>query len=142
MRANPSKFMAFRGGRLKRAPVPPLDARSAAIEWLQPSKYVKLLGIPFWEGEDDDSFCEQLYFKVKGIMGSWKEIKQLTAFGRTMIVNAMYFSRFRYVAQVLVLPAHVMEAIVSDAQALVWDKTPDLTQTSQYGTDRTGPRCA
>ena len=140
MRANPSKFMAFRGGRLKRSPVPPLDPRSTAIEWLQPNKFVKLLGIPFWEGEDDDDFFEQLYFKVKGIMSSWKEIKQLTVFGRTMIVNAMYFSRYRYVAQVMVPPAHITEAIVSDAQALVWDKTPNTTQTAEYGTDRTNRR--
>ena len=73
-------------------------------------------------------------------MSSWREIKQLTVFGRTMIVNAMYFSRFRYVAQVIVPPAHVTEAIVSDAQALVWDRTPNIAQKTEYGTDRINRR--
>ena len=39
-----------------------------------------------------------------------------------MLANAMIFSRFRYWAQCMSMPREILEAVVSDAQALVWGR--------------------
>ena len=112
MKANVKKFEGLRCGRLRNRPVPVVDVlRTSVIQWATPNKHVRILGIPFWEGPDQDSFMETLYAKTKGLMAAWIDHAHLTLIGRNMVANAMVFSRFRYVCQTMAMPTLVSEAI-------------------------------
>ena len=95
---------------------------------------VCVLGIPFWEGPDQDSFMETLYAKTKGLMAAWVDHAYLTLIGRNMIANTMVFSRFRYVCQTMAMTYHVATAIQSDVEALIWNHEADF-DADELGTE-------
>ena len=123
MRANAKKFEGIRCGRLRNKPVPLVpELRTSIIQWPGKDKHVRILGIPFWEGEDRDSFMDQLYSKTKAIMAAWCDHTYLTLMGRNMIANAMVYSRFRYVCFTMTMPQYMIDNIESDVEALLWNR--------------------
>ena len=64
------------------------------------------------------------YCKCRRLFSKWGPymVQYLTGFGRAMIINTLYFSRFRFYAQALVLPRKLSAAIVEDAQYLLNEK--------------------
>ena len=135
MKANAKKFEGLRCGTLRNKPVPTIDAlHTSTIQWAKPNNHVRVLGIPFWEGPDQDSFMETLYAKTKGLMAAWVDHAYLTLIGRNMIANAMVFSRFRYVCQTLAMPSHITAAIQSDVEALIWNHEANF-DADEFGTD-------
>ena len=92
------------------------------INWIQGPKWVKLLGIPFWEGPETDDFWEELYLKIKKIVAGWKRHIHASPFGKVMLINFMIYSRVRYVEQVMVPPKWFDIALEEDIQALLWSK--------------------
>ena len=126
MRANMPKTIGIRGGSLRGKPPPIIPELSTHhIRWLAdaPVKWVKLLGIPFWEGDETDDFWETFYLSVKRVISRWRRHLGVTTFGRVMLANAMLYSRIRYILSVMVPPAWFTMAIDEDVQALVWGKT-------------------
>ena len=71
---------------------------------------------------DENVFFRALYDKCKSKIAAWSDHDMCTQFGRSMLANAMIYSRFRYQAQCMALPKWLNEAIESDVQALVWSK--------------------
>ena len=69
----------------------------------------------------EDDFLEKKYNDAKALLAAWKDHTRMGIIGKAMLANAMYFSRFRYYAQCMSVRS-LTEAIVSDAQALVWNK--------------------
>ena len=126
MRANAKKFEGLRCGALRRKPVPLVpELGTETIRWAQPGKYVKILGIPYWEGEGDydvRDFWIEKYDKMKRIISRWRGVEALTLVGRRMLANAMVCGRFRYYAQTLECPADIVRAVGEDAQAVIWGK--------------------
>ena len=118
-RANQAKFEAIRLGASRRKTAP-ADADLRGIRLIAPHDRMILLGIPFGEQLDEEIFMEKLYLKVKSKMAAWHDHAQMTIFGRAMIANAMVYSRFRYVAQSMVIPDYLMQAIEEDVQTLLW----------------------
>ena len=117
MRVNMKKTEGLRCGRLARKPVPLLqELGTSTIKWVQEGEYVRLLGIPFWESGkyDVDISFRALYDKCKSKIAAWTDHPLLTQVGRSMLVNAMIYSRFRYWAQCMALPRWLNEAILSD----------------------------
>ena len=88
---------------------------------------------------DEKAFWEAKYFKVKRIVAAWKDHPMLSAFGKSMLANAMIYSRFRYWAQAMVIPEEIMAAIESDVQQLVWTKSGESTffDEEELGTEGT-----
>jgi len=143
MKANASKFEALRAGALKRAPIPnDLLLKATTINFPKVGEYVRLLGIPFWEDGkyDVDRFFEALYLKCKVKIAAWRDHALLTLFGKSMLANSMVFSRFRYWAQVMPLPAWLNAALEEDTQALIWAKEVDF-DPDEVGTSATYKRC-
>ena len=132
-RANIKKFEGLRCGATRRIP-PPTDGHNALIQWAG-TDWVRLLGIPFWEDNRDrvslkhitDAYWDTLYKKIKKLMAGWKRHVDLTIFGRVLLANMMVFSRIRYPSHCMEVPKYIYKAIVSDTQALLWEKdyTPD-----------------
>ena len=121
MRANMKKFEGLRCGRLKKKPVPLVqELCTDMIQWVKPGSYMRILGIPYWEEYEERKFFDKLYGDAKARMAAWTDHAYLTLVGRNMVANAMYFSRFRYVCQTMAMPIDIIEAIESDAQALIW----------------------
>ena len=123
MKVNMPKTNAFRGGSLRKVE-PPTDPElhTDLIQWVKGRKYVKILGIPFWEGEGNDEFWEELYLKIKTIVSGWRRATFLSPLGRVMLANFMIYSRVRYVEQVLTPPKWFDMCIEEDVQALIWGK--------------------
>ena len=63
----------------------------------------------------------------------------LTALGRAMIANSLIYSRFRYAAGTIAVPADINQAIEEDVQALIWNKDPTF-EADNRGTDRVNKR--
>ena len=69
MKANAKKFEGIRCGRLRDRPIPVVEAlRTTTIQWAKPDKHVRILGIPYWEQGDKDTFMDTLYSKTKALM--------------------------------------------------------------------------
>ena len=123
MLANKKKFEGIRCGALKRKPVPLIPALGThLIKWVKPNEYVRILGIPFWEKYDITLFYEELYDKTRAIIASWRNHDLLTIVGKGMLVNSMIYGRFRFYVNVEPMPKHITQALISDAQALIWNK--------------------
>ena len=72
-------------GRLKGVTPPPNpEYRTAEIAWSKPGKYVRILGIPFWEGKDYDprEFWIERYDKMKAVLARWPNLGALSLVGR------------------------------------------------------------
>ena len=119
MRANVNKFEGLRMGRLKGVTPPPNpEYRTAEIAWSKPGKYVRILGIPFWEGKDYDprEFWIERYDKMKAVLARWPNLGALSLVGRRNIANSMVMGRFRYYIQSMEIPTDIVEWIDSDVQ--------------------------
>ena len=133
MRANKRKFEGLRMGRTKRQPVPTTE-HTEPIAFVEDGKYIKLLGVPFWEKYDIEEFWNALYAKTKCILASWRDHASLTQIGRSMLANTMIVSRFRYWWHSDSMPHHIRDALESDLEALVWGKDVAF-DAEQAGTD-------
>ena len=125
MRANMPKTVGLRGGSFRAKPPPIIEEISTHhIKWVSdsPVKWVKLLGIPFWEDAETDDYWESFYLSVKRVISRWRRHLAVTTFGRVMLANAMLYSRIRYVLSVMVPPTWFTLAIDEDVQALIWGK--------------------
>jgi hypothetical protein len=71
MKANQKKFEGLRMGRTKKAEVPSTP-HTNPINWVQDGKYIRVLGVPFWEKYDVEEFWLALYRKTKVILASWR----------------------------------------------------------------------
>ena len=128
MRANKLKFTALRLGCTRRMPVPD-TAETRMIKFVTGKNAMTLLGVPFWEGQQhEDKFFEQLYAKVRCKIACWNAQVNLTTFGRSMLANSMVLSRFRYWTHSMKIPDDIMDDIVSDIQALVWQKNVSFAE--------------
>ena len=142
MKANAKKFEGLRCGSLKRKPVPTEPRlRADTIKWAKPGEYVRILGIPYWEGDEYDprEFWIERYEKMKRILAAWRGINSLTLVGRRMIANAMVAGRFRYYAQTLACPNDIVRAIGEDMQAIIWGKG-QMFHKDDFGTELQGRR--
>ena len=72
-------------------PPPNPEYRTAEIAWSKPGKYVRILGIPFWEGKDYDprEFWIERYDKMKAMLARWPNLGALSLVGRRNIANSM-----------------------------------------------------
>ena len=144
-RANKKKFEGIRAGCTRRM-APPSDRQNALIKWAGKG-YVRLLGIPHWEDNrdprnlthDTSEFWDELYLKCKRLLAGWKRHGDLTIYGRVMLVNMMIYSRFRYPCHCMFMPEKYVAAMLSDGQALLWDRdfAPDK---DEFGSTRTKKR--
>ena len=127
MSVNVKKTEGIRCGSLKRMPhLISTALRTDLIKWVRDGEWVRLLGIPFWENYNEDLFFEQLYLKAKAKIACWRHHFLLTQIGRGMLANTMFFSRFRYWGQCMVIPEYINTAIIEDSQALIWVKRPEF----------------
>ena len=92
------------------------------IRWLLEGEHTKYLGIPIGVNFDVEHFVTAKYYRMKALAATWLHPSHLTQFGRSMIANSLILSRFRYLAQSLVIPDSIMKALHGDTQALVWNK--------------------
>ena len=135
-RANKTKFVCFRLGATKKAPLP--DARKnkslqlQLLKMAQKGEFVTLLGIPFWEEFNPDQWWDELYVKCKRLIACWRDHAWLTLHGRAMLANGMIYSRFRYPAQCMSIPKYIMRAIASDVSALLWGRKHDF-EPDEFG---------
>ena len=125
MSLNIKKTEALRCGRLRDKP-PPSDPslRTQDIQWQSGSKWVRLLGIPFWEVSDRSyvyDFFLQLYRKAKAQLAGWKH-HHLTNLAKARVVATMYASKFRHWYQCLLPPDEIHQGIIQDLQAFIWSK--------------------
>ena len=61
-----SKKFGIQCGSLKHTMVPPdLRSKGVNIDWVNPNKCTKILGVPFWMDGEKASFWESLYHKFK-----------------------------------------------------------------------------
>ena len=120
MRCNVSKSEGITCGRLRGMQY--TGPGSAGIKWLMEGEHTKYLGIPIGVAYCVESFVRAKYNKMKALAATWLHPSNLTQFGRAMIANSLIFSRFRYIAQNLVIPTNFMDALQQDTQALIWNK--------------------
>jgi hypothetical protein len=126
MMVNMKKTEGIRCGRLKTHPPPIIpELNTDLIQWVQPNKWVRLLGIPFWEAFDPSLFWDSLYHKAKGLMACW-HTEFLTSLARSRVAVTMYLSRFRYWYQCMLPPQYIQDAIDSDLQAFTWAKNLEM----------------
>ena len=95
--------------------------------------------MPFWEGPENDSFWEKLYARLKKKLAAWKGLQNLSIHGRTLLVNFIIYGTPRYWLSTITPPAWFMEAIDSDVQTILWDRTPRL-QADELGSTQEGRR--
>ena len=138
MLVNVTKTEGLRCGRLKGQPYS--GPGSAGIAWCKPGEYIVSLGIPFAEERGAvDGFIRSKYTKMKCLLANWHAIHTLTPVGRAMIAGSLIFSRFRYLAQSVLIPKDINNAIHEDVQALIWNK--DLSfDAEEMGTERSSRR--
>ena len=67
------------------------------------------------------------------------EYSNTSIVGRAMIANSIIYSMLRYWAQFLTIPEKIMDALDSDAQALVWNKSVKFTE-GELGTEKINRR--
>ena len=84
-------------------------------------------------------FLHEKYMKMKKKLAGWKGLSTLTQTGRAMIANSMIYSMLRYWTQFLIIPEKIMDALDSDAQALVWNKSVVFTE-GELGTEKVNRR--
>ena len=120
MKVNVTKTEALRCGALRGVEFK--GAGSEGIAFCKPGEHIISLGVPFSEesGATDDFFRAK-YNKMKCLLANWHAIHSMTAMGRAMIAGSLIFSRFRYWAQLMLVPKDVNDAILEDTQALVWN---------------------
>ena len=137
MQINVKKTEGIRCGKLKSKPhVISKDLKTDMINWVKDGEWIRLLGIPFWERYNEDLFHEGLYFKAKGKLACWKNHIYITQLGRAQLANTMFLSRFRYWGQCMVMPDSIVQATVTDTQALIWAKYAEF-DADELGTDVT-----
>ena len=135
-RVNKRKSVLIRMGSLVGARVPDT---LAYLKTLGEGEYATILGVPFWEGPEDDTFWERLYAKLKKKVAAWKGVQNLSIHGRTLLVNFIIYGTPRYWLSTSTPPAWFMEAIDSDVQTILWDRSPRL-QAEEIGSSREGRR--
>ena len=135
-KVNKSKSILIRMGSLKGAQVP---GTLAYLKTLGEGEFATILGVPFWEGLDNDAFWEKLYAKLKKEVATWKGITSLSLsiHGRTLLVNFIIYGTPRYWLSTSTPPAWFMEAIDSDVQTIPWDRSPRL-QADELGSSQEG----
>ena len=120
-KVNKSKSILIRMGSLTGARVP---ETLAYLKTLGEGEFATILGVPFWEGLDNEPFWEKLYAKLKKKVATWKEMTSLSIHGRTLFVNFIIYGTPRYWLCTSTPPAWFMEAIDSDVQTILWDRSP------------------
>ena len=84
------------------------------VKWCRRGEYLISLGVPHgWDFRPQD-FYESLYNKTKRLMAGWHDVERMSPHGSAMIANNMVYSRFRYWANTLCMPANIRDAIDSD----------------------------
>ena len=66
----------------------------AYLKTLGEGEYATILGVPFWEGPDDDTFGERLYAKLKKKVAAWKRVQNLSIHGRTLLASELYIAAY------------------------------------------------
>ena len=93
----------------------PLD-----ISW--PETPIKLLGLYIGNNMKDlevSNFRHKLQ-KLRSILNSWKQ-RNLTLIGKILIVKTLAISQFRYLAQVIQIPQHIINEIQTTIYGFVWN---------------------
>ena len=91
----------MRCGRLKRAGAHYTGPGSAGIQWVKRGCWIRTLGIPVGEDFREEDFLMDKYNKCRRLFSRWGPyiVQYLTGYGRAMIINTLYYSRFRFYAQ-------------------------------------------
>ena len=131
---NRAKTEGLRLGKTKRS----YSTHESAdgIQWVKVGEWIRTLGFPVGEDFDPNDFLMARYLKLKRLLVTWahKIIKQLTIYGRAMIVNSLCYSRFRFYAGAMALSQELMNAITEDAQAIIWNKDLEF-EADELGSD-------
>ena len=92
-------------GRLTRKPAPLVaELGTPLIAWVKPGKYIRILGIPFFEKYDTHEFWIEKYDKMKGFINRWCKHGHQSIIGRNILVNSYVYGRFRYFIQAIDIP--------------------------------------
>ena len=99
--------------------------------------YIISLGIPIGNNFDEDAFWRNLYFQSKSCMAKWTALFRESVRGRSVISQAMMYSKFRYWAFSMLPSKEIDEYIHKDARELLWANDPEFHK-GELGTSRLG----
>ena len=96
-----------------------------SIKWVQEDEWAISLGVPVGNDLNTEKWWRKKIEAVRCITAKWN-IKRKGFFGRNLMVQAMYYGRYRYWVWSLPMSKVVINMIQADATQLIWAKDPDL----------------
>ena len=127
-------------GKTRRQRTPRILLTTLGLPGISEERWEIYLGAPIASDKQVyKDFLHEKYMKMKKKISGWKGLSAMTQVGRTMIANSMIYSMLRYWAQFLTIPGKIMDALDSDAQALVWNKSVAFTE-GELGTEKVNRR--
>ena len=86
----------------------------------------RALGYPIGNGVNNTDWWRAKYRESKRKVAAMNSVAGASVTGRGMVLQAKYYSFFRYWLFGLVLPESVRKLIESDARHFLWAAAPDL----------------
>ena len=103
-----------------------LDLKNG-IKWAPANGWCISLGVPIGNNFDETKWWGGKINRVRALTSSWLTLARTKYFGRSLLVQALYFGRLRYWAYSLRQSRAVMGIIQKDADILRWARDPTLT---------------
>ena len=98
----------------------------STIKWVQEGGWVTSLGVPIGNDLDHGRWWKKKIDAVREIANKWRGIMRRSYFGRNLVMQAMYYGRYRYWLWSMPIDRDAISKIQSDATRLLWAKDPTL----------------
>ena len=105
---------------------PSVNQICRSIKWAGEGDWVISLGVPIGNDLDHDRWWRKKIQAVRNLANRWAGLYSASYFGRNLVVQALYFGRYRYWLWSLPMSRNIMEMIQSDADRMWWSRDPIL----------------
>ena len=126
MKENSTKREAQLLGALARDPSKAPIGVVAGNAYPQRGESTRVLGYPIGNGINNTDWFRAKYREAKRKAAAMNPVVSASITGRGMILQAKFYSYFRYWLFGLIMPSSVRKLIESDARHFIWAAAPDL----------------
>ena len=103
------------------------------IKWVKEGEWCISLGVPMGNEMSDEKWWSEKIRQVRAKAAAWTTLERTKYFGRNLIVQGMYYGRYRYWLYSLCLSKKMAEVIQKDADVMLWARDPTM-QAAEDGT--------
>ena len=101
--------------------------RSRRVKWKEDGEYATCLGVPIGNELDTHEWWKKKLAEVREKAKKWTALLRCGYAGRNLVVQAMYFGRFRYWLYSMIMPPDIVAEVQQDANILWWAREPRIT---------------